>query len=248
MKYDIHEFNSIFWDIVRKYDISDNNILRKIIHSYDVAKICYTTACKRKLNKDERYFCYVLGLFHDVGRFKQWKLYGTYEDAKSIDHGKLSADIVKNMNSQELFGMSDEEVQLLADSINYHTKPYLGNDDKVKYFNQIINNADAYSNVVESANGMHRISSDIEGYNEELLRAFKERELLVKYPPLTKLDKAIKSTACVYYINDQSIREEIIRNNYLDMIYENFSSGLSESESTMYKELIEDLKSTYLEK
>ena len=66
----IQNYNRIFWDIVSKYDVKNDNILRKIIHSYSVAEKCFTVASKLKLNKKQREFCYLLGLFHDIGRFE----------------------------------------------------------------------------------------------------------------------------------------------------------------------------------
>ena len=88
MKQVIQDYNMLFFNIVSKYDISDSNIVRKIIHSYDVAKICYSIASNLNLDENERNFCYLIGLFHDLGRFKQWEIYKTYNDKDSVDHGE----------------------------------------------------------------------------------------------------------------------------------------------------------------
>ena len=65
----IQNYNTFFWNFVHKYDTSNSNILRKIIHSYSVAEKCYAIACAFNLNKEQREFCYLIGLLHDAGRF-----------------------------------------------------------------------------------------------------------------------------------------------------------------------------------
>ena len=81
----IQSYNDLFWKMTKSYNLDDSNLLRKFIHSYDVAKNCYTLACIKNFNENQKYFCYLMGLFHDIGRFEQWKLYHTYDDTKSID-------------------------------------------------------------------------------------------------------------------------------------------------------------------
>ena len=85
-----------------KYDTDNSNILRKIIHSFAVADNCFAIACKFGLNENERNFSYLLGLFHDLGRFEQWKLYQTYNDQKSVDHGDLSYKIISQIDKKQL--------------------------------------------------------------------------------------------------------------------------------------------------
>ena len=34
------------------------------------------------------------GLLHDVGRFPQYSMYGTFFDSASVDHGCLGAEII----------------------------------------------------------------------------------------------------------------------------------------------------------
>ena len=38
------------------------------------------------------------GLLHDIGRFEQLKRYNTFVDSKSIDHGLLGYEILKEDN------------------------------------------------------------------------------------------------------------------------------------------------------
>ncbi len=98
MKKTIQNYNHNFWDVVKKYDLNESNLFRKFIHSFYVAKNCFTIACNKKMNQKERNICYLMGLFHDIGRFEQWVKYKTYDDVKSEDHGDLSYSILETLD------------------------------------------------------------------------------------------------------------------------------------------------------
>ena len=39
----------------------------------------------------------LIGLLHDVGRFRQWQLYKTFVDAKSEDHADLGVKVIQSL-------------------------------------------------------------------------------------------------------------------------------------------------------
>ena len=241
----IQNYNVTFWNMVNKYDTSNTNILRKIIHSFSVAETCFKIACYFKLNKKERELCYLIGLFHDIGRFEQWKLYQTYNDKLSVDHGDLSAEILSNF-SGETFNISQENFSIMLNAIKFHTKPYTGKDEKVEFYNEIIKNADAFSNVITTANGAQQMTVELDGVTDEILNDFKNLNPLFMYSPNTKLDRALMLTACSYNVNFRFLRQEILQNNYIDTIFETFSQYLNIEDKLKYKEAIEILKSKYM--
>ena len=120
MKQVIQNYNNKFYKYVSSYDLNDNNLLRKMIHSYEVARNCFSIASREGMNEKQRNFCYLMGLFHDIGRFKQWQIYHTYDDAKSVDHGDLSCDMLDEFDYEKLFGFSKVEYNLLKESIKFH--------------------------------------------------------------------------------------------------------------------------------
>lgn len=245
MEKKIQTYNSIFWDYVSRYDASDSNILRKIIHSYTVANTCFTIACRLKLSRDEREFAYLVGLFHDVGRFYQWEHYGTYNDKVSIDHGDVGADILAKIN-EEQFGITAGEKSVLIDAVKYHTKPYTGNNDRVILFNEIVKNADAFSNVVRVASGAFQNMNQCDGFNEEILNDFNSMNLLLKYNPHSKLDFALLSMASAYYVKYDFLRQEILHYGYIDIMCNNFGSKLNDDDVIILNNAVRKLKENYL--
>ena len=237
----IQTYNRIFWKFVSKYDISNDNILRKIIHSYSVAEKCYSIACTLKLDKKQREFCYLIGLFHDAGRFEQWKMFQTYNDKISVDHGDLGAKILKVFDAKCL-KISKKQQKIMCEAIKWHTKFYAGEDKEVKFFNKIIKNADAFANIIATANGAQQMTTTNDGVTQEILTDFLERKTLLKYSPKTKLDRALMLTASVYYIEYDFIRKEILQKNYIDCIFETFSQYLNDKDKETYFKAVECLK------
>lgn len=242
----IQNYNNIFYNHIKNYDLSNSNLLRKLIHSYEVARNCFEIASRHGLNVKERNFCYLMGLFHDIGRFKQWEMYQTYDDAKSVDHGDLSYYVLEGLKSDDLFGISKEESDILKEAIKFHTKPYKGRDENVIKFNNILKNADAFSNALSTASGMQQMTVSENGVTKEILDKFNNKELLVGISPLNKLDRCLMLTACCYYVNDQYLKEKIMENRYIDIIYETFSKYLIEEEKAIYFEAISRLKENFL--
>ena len=233
MKQKIQEFNKFFWDFANLYDTQNSNILRKIIHSYEVARNCYAIACNLGLNEDDRNFCYLMGLTHDLGRFEQWKLYKTYNDKLSVDHGDLSYEILNNIDCEKQFYLTKKQVEILKESIKYHTKFYYGTDKDIIFYNNIIRNADAFSNIITTANGAMQMTVEKDGVTIEILNSFLKQEFL-NYSPNTKLDRSLMLLACCYYVNISFLREEILKCNYLDIIYETFSKYLNEEDKEKF--------------
>jgi putative nucleotidyltransferase with HDIG domain len=80
-----------FRDYSEKYDTSDVKITLKIDHTFRVACIADRIAGSLKADRD---FAWFLGLLHDIARFEQHTRYGTFKDAKSVDHAEFGADLL----------------------------------------------------------------------------------------------------------------------------------------------------------
>ena len=83
-----------FADYVKNYDVTDEKIKLKIDHTYRVCSLCRQIAAQSGFDENEIEIAWLTGLLHDVGRFEQLRRYGTFVDAKSIDHAEFGADIL----------------------------------------------------------------------------------------------------------------------------------------------------------
>lgn len=94
------------------YDSTDEKIKLKIDHTYRVARICEQIAVAEGLCEADVELAWLLGMLHDIGRFEQLRRYGTFNDAESIDHAMLGADILfgaKDKSGHSVSGKLDTE-------------------------------------------------------------------------------------------------------------------------------------------
>ncbi|WP_022763275.1 HD domain-containing protein [Butyrivibrio sp. AD3002] len=83
-----------FASYTRNYDPEDVKIALKIAHTYRVADNCEKIAKSLGLSEDDVEFAWLSGMIHDVGRFEQVRRYNTFNDARSVDHAELGADLL----------------------------------------------------------------------------------------------------------------------------------------------------------
>ena len=83
-----------FAEYVRNYDPSDEKIKLKIDHTYRVAGLCQRIAESLGLSESDVDIAWLLGMLHDIGRFEQIRRFGTFNDAKSVDHAEFGADLL----------------------------------------------------------------------------------------------------------------------------------------------------------
>lgn len=88
------EVNENFRRFIQKYDTADPKIQLKIVHTMHVADLCDTISDSLHLNQEDRDLAWTIGMYHDVGRFEQLRLYHTFNDAQSVNHAQLGASLL----------------------------------------------------------------------------------------------------------------------------------------------------------
>lgn len=85
---------TFFKNYTDAYNASDPKIKLKIDHTYRVADLAEQIAVSEQMPQGDIELCWLMGMLHDIGRFEQIKRYGTFVDAKSIDHATFGADLL----------------------------------------------------------------------------------------------------------------------------------------------------------
>lgn len=83
-------------------------------------------------------------LFHDVGRFRQYHTYHTFNDARSTNHAALGLEVLKETQVLKQAGLSDQEIALVEKAVLYHNQRYLPEKENPKalLFAKILRDAD----------------------------------------------------------------------------------------------------------
>jgi len=118
------------------------NIRLKDDHSRRVCNEMLYLAGELKLQPNQRLLAETIALFHDIGRFEQFKKFQTYHDPRSINHCLLGVQILRQM--KVLDDLIPAERQLVEQAIEYHgakdLPPNLAGDCLL--YSQMIRDAD----------------------------------------------------------------------------------------------------------
>ncbi len=118
------------------------NIRLKLAHTYRVCENITVIASSLGVNGEDLALAQAIALLHDVGRFKQLRDFGSFNDRKTLDHAMLGLKVINR--SGVLCGLPKRERNLIRKSIWHHNKyqiPATEMDD-VAFFSKLIRDAD----------------------------------------------------------------------------------------------------------
>lgn len=135
-----------FDDYVRGYDPDNPRIALKVDHTIRVAELCARIASAEGLDADLAWLC---GLLHDIGRFEQVRRYDTFNDALSVNHAVLGAEILfgdEDPKGPQIrsYVADDAEDELTRTAIATHSSYRLPRDldDRTRAYCDVLRDAD----------------------------------------------------------------------------------------------------------
>lgn len=140
-----------YGEMFRKYvsvfktdsDITNRNIELKVLHTYMVREIARELSCRLGLSDEEKQLAEIVALFHDIGRFKQLKEYGHFNDSTSINHAQAGIFAIEEEGF--LKDLDSDKKDIVINAIRHHNKikiPQGLTCDKVLLHAKIIRDAD----------------------------------------------------------------------------------------------------------
>jgi putative nucleotidyltransferase with HDIG domain len=135
-------FNNYVNQFLIQFPELSENIELKADHSRKVHQEILGLAQSLNLNEEDNLLAEVIGLFHDVGRFKQYVKHQTFSDSKSQNHAELGVEVLKEHNV--LKDLSAEDQEIVCKSILNHSRAKIIPDKnkKVMFFSKLIRDAD----------------------------------------------------------------------------------------------------------
>lgn len=227
-----NKYNTIFIKYVKRYDLLNENIVKKIVHTFAVAETAFFIANNLNLSEEEVLCAYVTGLTHDYGRFAQFQKYKTYNDNVSVDHANLGAEILKTEILN--YNLPKKWNEIVIEAVRCHNKPCESKDEKVQLMYRIICSADSYSNVISSAQGSREFKED-DGFTPSILEEFNSRIYLTRKNIKTKLDRMFLSLSNVYNTHYDFLKKEMIIKGCVKLIYNDFVKYLNENDAKILK-------------
>ena len=124
-----------FDDYVNSFDMNDSNNITKYKHSYRVMWAQNKYGNLIGFDENNCKLASIIGLLHDIGRFKQYEEYSTFSDIRSVDHADLGVDILFDEGLIERFWNNEDDYDTINFSIKNHNKLSLEKNDDINIMN-----------------------------------------------------------------------------------------------------------------
>ena len=143
---DLKYFKEWFAGYVAKYYTDDpvhnKPIQLKLEHTERVCEEIVMLGQALNLPEEDMLLAETMALFHDVGRFEQYAVHGTFKDAVSEDHAELG---LRELAKHKVFAAcSDMEQSLITKTIGHHNVRNLPEeeDERCLFFARLLRDAD----------------------------------------------------------------------------------------------------------
>lgn len=205
------------------------NITSKQEHTYQVCLNSVRIAEDLKLGQQEVLIAEAIGLFHDIGRFPQYRQYRTFDDSISINHAALGVKVL--LENTVLKDLSKHDQDLIVHAVTLHNVFALpeGLNEETLLFARVIRDADKVDimrvvlNYFEQDRGSRAEAvslglPDLPGCSEPVLAALSRGEMSRKAEIKNQNDFKLLQLAWVYDINFTSALRMIQEQGTIDRI------------------------------
>lgn len=212
---DIKNTGTIFFDDAQIVD----GIVLKEKHTWKVTNNCERLAKHLGLNEHDKLLAKMIGLFHDVGRFRQFTIYRTFNDALSENHAKLGLSVIKDLSFMKK--LSEDDLATLNFAIGNHNAKEIAptNNKRFLSFAKLIRDADKIDiyRVLKPYLG----PTDGTGCSPDFVELFVQGKQCDYTKMRTQDDRKLVRLMWVYDINYAWSLQQIINDNYIEEIIGN---------------------------
>ena len=226
-------FQKFFKKYAKEYYSSDpiihENIVLKEEHTYRVLQASNTISRSLKFSGKDKLIAATAALFHDIGRFEQFKSYRTFDDKVSENHAKLSAKILEEEKVFDI--LEEEDKKLLLDVISHHNS-YILPDDRSHNFmiqSKVLRDADKldilkvltdYYDKIENEDNpvLEHNLSDEKVYSPEIIKDIFNKKNSDKSILKTKYDMRLFVLTWIFDVNYPVTLKLIQERKYIDKI------------------------------
>lgn len=133
-----------FEKYISEYSLNQSYMKLKHDHSIRVMELMGKYAKELGYNEEDIELAKLIGLLHDIGRFEQYKVFGSDVDHKTVDHADYSVVQLFDKGQIELFTDRKDWYPIIEFAIKNHNKrdiPYT-EDERVLMFAKLIRDID----------------------------------------------------------------------------------------------------------
>lgn len=236
MLIDMIEAKKAFKEYVKKYNPEDEKIKIKIAHIERVAENSKRIAENLNLSQEDIELAELIGLLHDIGRFEQVRLYHTFVDKDSINHGEYGAKVLFEDGLIRKFIKDDKFDRIIKLAIVNHNRADIEEwlTEREKLHAKIIRDADKTDIFTILISGDKKAiweKADLsdDKISDEIYREFVEDKRINYKERKTSADILVSHFNYVYDLNFPETRKIIRDNKYIDKLYQRFKFNDAET-------------------
>ena len=244
---DIEKAREVLKKYIQEYDNKNPKVILKREHILRVADNAKLIASNLNLSQEDINLAELIGLLHDIGRFEQLRIYNTFNDNKSIDHGLKGTGVLFEQNLIRKFLKEKDYDKIIYLAIKNHNKKIIeeGLNDRELLHAKIIRDADKLDifNIISNAKLADAVWFPTENIENEKISddIFKQmiEDRLVSYADIkTNIDCMITWIAYVYDINFKISLEIINNKDYLNKLIDrvNYKDKITKDRINYLKE------------
>lgn len=216
---DIKKAENAFKEYLRDYDMEDDKVKLKVVHTYGVVKIADYLSKKLNLDEENTQLAKLIALLHDIGRFEQTKFSkDIYDKADKMffDHGEYGKKILFEENLIRKFVEDNKYDSIICKAILNHNKLEIesGLNELELLHCKIIRDADKVDNfrvkltesfkVLLGTDDTEKIFNDT--ISDKVYNDFMNKRLIITSDNKTCLDRWCSYIAFIFDMNfDESI-------------------------------------------
>lgn len=135
-------FNSYVKKFYEEDSVINQNVELKEKHTLNVAKHCVDIAKSLNLSEEQINTAEIIGLYHDIGRFEQFKTHKTFKDFMSVNHASLGIKILEE--NRVLENLKKRRQKAIIKAISLHNTKELPRElnEEDDLFCKLIRDAD----------------------------------------------------------------------------------------------------------
>ena len=244
-----------FLNYTNNYDIANFNIKRKIDHSLRVMEISRKIAKSLNINEEEIDLATLIGILHDIGRFEQMRIYNTYNDDISIDHGNLGVEILKKDDYIRSYINEKKYDNIIFTAIRNHNKYKIEENlaEKELLFSKIIRDADKIDILYQAtcitwANSIEQVENG--RISKESIKHFLEQRTINRKKDLEKIEYPMNHLIIIlgfaFDINFDISYNILKETDYMNKIIDRFN--FKDIETRKLIEQISNIINTYIDR
>ena len=221
-----------------KYDINDPIISDKYYHSIRVCSLMICLSLKLGLLNDDLLLAAEIGLFHDLGRFRE-VVRNKNKDKKlnnmNFDHGAYSNKILFNDGLIKMFNVNSNDYLVIKKALFYHNKKDIGHDlnEKELFFVWMIRDMDKLDILYQRSFKRHLKFDD--QVNEKILLAFFNDETISIADLKSDSDRVIFYLSFIKDLHFDESFDLAINNGYLNL----FMNIIEVKNNDLFNQLME---------